>query len=218
MSEAWTVLTKEYQLRPNLHILGISGPGEPLFNEQTYQLMDRVQTEELDLRICISTNGILLAERVGDLVQLGVDAISVSINTTSPMVATSIYRQVFLHDEFLRGAEIGELIIDRQLKGLRKASNLGIPVKVNTILIPGMNDKEIDAIAQTVAAHGASLHNIMPLVPRGAMKQYDRPSQGQIANARKVASKYVRQFAHCKQCRSDVVGIPGDDALIHQTE
>jgi hypothetical protein len=40
------------------------------------------------------------------------------------------------------------------------------------------------------------------------------PSVAEITQARSTASKNIKQFIHCKQCRSDVIGIPGNDRVL----
>lgn len=43
-------------------------------------------------------------------------------------------------------------------------------VKVNSVLIPGLNDEHIVDIAKEVKKRGASLMNILPLIPLAKLK------------------------------------------------
>jgi len=200
--------------RPELRIVGISGPGEPLYNGETFDRLRRISTSELNMRICLSTNGVLLKERMSELVNIGVDSISISFSAIRPATAAKIYQLMIIEDEIFKDTRLGKKIITRQLDGIREARSYGIPVKVNTILIPGVNTTEMKLISKKVAEAGATLQNIMPIVPRGKMKQYQPPEIAELDRVRCIASEYITQFTHCRQCRSDVVGIPGEDSII----
>lgn len=77
------------------------------------------------------------------------------------------------------------------------------------MLIPGLNDKEIVKIAKTVKKKGASMMNIIPLIPLGKMSNYRRPTCEELEKARKEAEKIIPVFRACSQCRADAYGIPG---------
>jgi nitrogen fixation protein NifB len=91
-------------------------------------------------------------------------------------------------------------------------------VKVNTIYVPGINDHHIDAVAKTVSVLGASVLNIMPLLPTagtpfGAIPEPDRET---LQGARAQAARYLPQMSHCARCRADAAGILGEDNTQHQ--
>jgi len=114
-------------------------------------------------------------------------------------------------------------LIRRQLAGIRLAVAAGLTVKVNTVLIPGVNfegagpgasrpgQSEIGLVARAVARAGASLHNIVPLIPLGAMADRPRPSCEELRQARLEAASFLHQFRLCRQCRADAVGVPGQE-------
>jgi nitrogen fixation protein NifB len=128
--------------------------------------------------------------------------------------AAQIYEWARLDGFRVTGEAMGEAIIKRQISGISVAVEAGIIVKVNTILIPGINEREIGEIARAISRAGADLQNIVPLVPAGNMMDRRPPSQAEIADARSIAAQYIPQFAYCMQCRSDVVGIPGNDRVL----
>ena len=67
---------------------------------------------------------------------------------------------------------------------------------------------------QAVALAGAAIQNIVPLVPNDKMSSFRAPTESELVCIRKESSEFIRQFSFCKQCRSDVVGIPGCDRIL----
>lgn len=212
--DAWRVLQREARSRRNLHIIGISGPGEPLYNAQVFSFLERVQKARMDFKICLSTNGILLARKARILRELGVDAVSVSMSAINPETCALLYKWANVDGEVLTGSKMGEVIVSRQLQGIREATSQGINVKVNSILIPEVNTSEMKLLARNITDSGALLQNIVPLIPSGNMSGNRRPTAEEVISARKEAGIHIRQFAYCRQCRSDVIGIPGCDSVL----
>ncbi|HCR99694.1 MAG TPA: nitrogen fixation protein NifB, partial [Lachnospiraceae bacterium] len=102
-----------------------------------------------------------------------------------------------------------KILIENQLKGIRKIAAAGVTIKVNTVLVPGINDDHIETIARTVSALGAVMYNIIPIIPQAKLAHVPKPTMEQIVKARKQASKYIQVFLHCQHCRADAVGVPG---------
>jgi nitrogen fixation protein NifB len=107
------------------------------------------------------------------------------------------------------GAEAAELLIRNQLAGIRRVAAAGVTVKVNTVLIPEINAAHVGAVAKAVAAAGASIHNILPLIPRHKLAWCSAPGCGQLSAARAEAESYIKVFRHCWRCRADAAGVPG---------
>jgi nitrogen fixation protein NifB len=209
--EAVARALEEIENRPNLRIAAVSGPGEPLANAATFATLQGIKTSVPHIHFCLSTNGILLARKVSMLRELDVETVSVSLSTINPKSAARIYEWAILDGILMQGEEMGRVVIEKQLKGIRDASKAGIRVKVNSILIPSINTHEISMLSNEVAKSGAAIQNIVPLVPNANMLHLQAPSQSELADARRTAGHFIKQFHHCHQCRSDVVGIPGDD-------
>ena len=100
-----------------------------------------------------------------------------------------------------------EEFLERQQAGLFKSCEKGLTVKVNTVLIPGVNEKEIDAIARMAQSAGAAVMNIMPMIPCGKMSSHRAPTQEELGAARMQAASWMRQFTFCRQCRADACGV-----------
>ncbi|MDF1539469.1 MAG: radical SAM protein [Candidatus Thorarchaeota archaeon] len=212
--KAISTLAIESKKRPNLRIVGISGPGDPLFNNATFTTLQKVRDDFNGFHICLCTNGLLLEDKSPNLAELGVNTISVSMSALNPNIVSSIYSWAMINGHVESGKKMAETVVSLQLRGIKAASDLGILVKVNTILIPSINSNDIGELANAIQEAGASMQNIVPLIPRGRISDEIPPSHEQIMTARKRAGEYLPQFSHCKQCRSDVVGVPGCDSVL----
>lgn len=82
-------------------------------------------------------------------------------------------------------------------------------MKINTVLIKEINRFHIPVIAKTVAEEGASIYNIIPLIPQGEFRNLSAPTCLDLSLARAEAGKYIDVFRHCQHCRADAVGVPG---------
>ena len=213
-TQAVKVTLDELGKDPNLRIVAVSGPGEPLACPQTFKTLRGIRALNADIDFCLSTNGVLLEEKTKQLVELGARTISVTMSTVSPETASQIYEWAMIDGKRLIGPEMGEKVIDAQLRGISSATKSGVFVKVNSILIPEMNGEQMEALARALKDAGARLQNIVPLIPFDNMANERPPTQNELQDARSIASRFMEQFYHCKQCRSDVVGIPGADRIL----
>ncbi len=197
------------ELGGNLRVVGIAGPGEALANEETFETLKIVHERHPELIKCIASNGLMLPERIDDLVKVGVSSVTVTINAFDPEVGAKIYSWVRYHNQTYRGVEGARILRDNQFRGVELAAKAGLIVKVNTVLVPGVNTDQIEKIAQEAAARGAILMNIIPMIPLYKFKDMKPPECKDLEEARAIAEKYLPQFRLCKQCRADACGIPG---------
>ncbi len=212
--EAIESAMRELSKDPRLRIVAISGPGEPLANRETYATLQGLRDRGMDVRFCLSTNGTLLEEAVETLCNLDVSTVSVSMSTQSYDIASNLYEWATINGHIMQGIEMAREVVIRQLRGIRSAADAGICVKVNTILIPELNGNDIVPLSRKISDAGAQIQNIVPLVSCGAKLNLRVPSITELDFARSAASSNIQQFTHCKQCRSDVVGIPGRDRVL----
>ncbi|NHI88410.1 MAG: radical SAM protein [Candidatus Thorarchaeota archaeon] len=204
----------EIKRNPLLRIVAISGPGEPLANKETFETLERIRRNHEELAFCMSTNGILLEEYVDWLVAMRVETISISMSTLNRRTASKIYEWAKFRGGLMKGRKMGSRIVESQLLGIARASRAGIIVKVNSILIPELNMYDIKPLAKELSKAGATLQNIVPLIPNDKFSSCRPPTREEVRKARSEASVFIKQFSHCKQCRSDVVGIPGCDEVL----
>jgi nitrogen fixation protein NifB len=194
-----------------LSVVGIAGPGDPLANEETFETFRLISREFPDLILCASTNGLYLADRLEDLMKSGVRSITITINAAIPKTAEKIYSWVSYRGKRYTGREAAELLYAHQWRGLFNAVDAGLAVKVNTVLIPGVNDADIPVIARLAGTSGADLMNILPLIPQAEFSFMERPNREMIASVRRECSPYMEQMTHCRQCRADACGTLGED-------
>lgn len=191
-----------------LSVVGIAGPGEPLANPATFETLSLVHSAHPDLVLCISTNGLKLAAAVPRLLAVGLQSVTLTINTTLPDVAERLYAWADLEGARIPGAVAASEILERQWTGLASAVKAGLLVKVNSVLIPSVNDLHLAAVARRAAALGAHRHNIMPLIPRGRMWDRRAPTPHELEQARARCERWIPQFRGCTQCRADAVVPP----------
>ena len=96
---------------------------------------------------------------------------------------------------------------------MRAAVAAGLAVKVNTVLIPGVNDAHVARLACILADLGAHRMNLMPLIPGGHMGDRRAPTCEELRAAREACEAYLPQFRRCEHCSADVVRMPGGPRL-----
>ncbi|ADQ41279.1 Radical SAM domain protein [Caldicellulosiruptor acetigenus I77R1B] len=190
-----------------IKIVGISGPGDPLFNQETFETFELIRNYDAQAEFCISTNGLLLEDLAEVLLNYNVKYVTVTVNAVDSNIAQNIYEFAMYNELLYFGKEAAELIVHKQQYGIYRASELGLMVKVNTVLIPGINNHHIEEVAARVKALGAKVMNIMPLIPYAKFSDIERPSCSVLAQAREKCSKIIQLITHCRQCRSDEAGL-----------
>ncbi len=199
---------------PTLAVVGIAGPGDPFASpEETLKSLSLVHSAFSDLLLCVATNGLNLAPYIGELANLGVSHVTITINTVDPSVGQYLYAWVRAGKRNLAGYEGAAYLLDQQLAGIRSLKDAGIVVKVNTVFVPGVNDRQVVTLAQYLATLGADIMNIIPLYPvKGTpFAHKPTPSSEELLDARKRASQYLPQMTHCARCRADAAGLIGKD-------
>jgi nitrogenase cofactor biosynthesis protein NifB len=139
----------------NVQVAGIAGPGDPLADfdktEETFRLIREL---DKDVIFCLSTNGLYLERYAERIKNSGVTHVTVTINTLRPETGAIIYKDVTYDGSVYTGTAAAELLLEKQLAGLKKLRDLDITAKVNTVLIKGVNDDEIENIAKTANGYG----------------------------------------------------------------
>ena len=198
-----------------ISVVGVAGPGDSLANEETFEFFEKMAEKHPDLIKCMSTNGLLLPKYADRLAELGVNSVTVTINAIDPDIAVDIYSFIKYEGKVYKDYDAVKILIQNQLDGVEKAAANGMVVKVNSVLIPGLNDEHIVEIAKEVKNRGASLMNILPLIPLGKMKNYSRPDCSMMESVREQVEEIIPVFRACTQCRADAYGIPGKKSEDH---
>ena len=203
---------------PQLSVLGIAGPGDPLANpERTFATFRGLAEKAPDLKLCLSTNGLALPEQIDELAKYNIEHVTITINCVDPAVGAKIYPWIFWKNRRVRGRAAAEILIAQQQKGLEMLVARGILVKVNSVLIPGVNDQHLKEVSRIVKAKGAFLHNVTPLIAEaehgtffGLMGQRS-PRADELKALQDDCAGDMNMMRHCRQCRADAVGLLGED-------
>lgn len=194
----------------NLAIIGFAGPGDPLANFEKVQETARlIRKTDKNVEFCLSSNGLTILDYAEDLVKAGFSYITITINALDAETGSKIYEYVNYKGKLYTGKEAAGILIDKQLAGLEFLSSKGIICKINTLYLKGINDFQIKEIAKISSQKGAYIMNLKNLVPAKGSKfeKMDIVSEEAINLKRKECSVYLKQMYHCKQCRSDSVGL-----------
>jgi nitrogen fixation protein NifB len=203
---------------PQMTVLGIAGPGDALANPaKTFRTFELMQQAAPDIKLCLSTNGLALPDYVDEIVRHNVDHVTITISMVDPDVGARIYPWIYYDHRRITGREASEVLTQRQLLGLEMLTARGILVKVNSVLIPGVNDEDLIAVNRAVKARGAFLHNIMPLISEpehgthyGLTGQRE-PTAQELKTLQDACEGGTQLMRHCRQCRADAVGLLGED-------
>ncbi len=203
---------------PQMTVLGIAGPGDPLANpEHTFETFRQLTEKAPDIKLCVSTNGLTLPEQVDELCRHNIDHVTITINCVDPEVGEKIYPWIFWNNRRIKGRKAAKILIKQQQKGLQMLTDRGILVKVNSVLIPGVNDQHLEEVSRIVKEKGAFLHNVMPLLAEakhgtfyGVMGQRG-PEHSELQALQDKCSGDMNMMRHCRQCRADAVGMLGED-------
>ena len=209
--EAVELVRKAIEKFPYIKVIGIAGPGEPLANEGTFETLRRLQEEFPNVIKCLSTNGLLLPEKIDLLKKYDVGNITVTLNAVDPEIGAKIYEFVTFKGKKYTGVEGARILLENQLKGIEMAVERHIIVKINTVYIPGINEDHIPEIAKKVGEMGVYNFNLIPLIAQYKFADIAPPTPEMKRKMQDECEKYVRQMRHCQRCRADAVGRLGHD-------
>ena len=69
-----------------IKVVAVAGPGEPLANDETFETLRLVGEKYPGIILCLSTNGLLLPDKISELDSLGVSNITVTMNAINPQI------------------------------------------------------------------------------------------------------------------------------------
>ena len=196
-----------------LSVIGIAGPGDPLANEDTFRALELIGKEMPGLTLCVSTNGLALPESAQRLFDLNVRFVTVTMNCLDPVIGAKIYDAVVYGGRKYSGVEGATILRDRQLEGIRRCVDLGMLVKINIVMIPGINDSHIPELVKHVRDMGVYIVNILPLIPVEGTRFSDlrAPTPLERRDMMDRCGLDMKMMRHCRQCRADAIGLLGQD-------
>ena len=125
--------------------------GEPLVRADLLDIIRDIRTHHADLPISMTTNALGLERRAVQLKDAGLTRINVSMDSLHPETFAQLTRRPFL---------------DRVLRGIEAAADAGLGlVKINAVLMRGINDHEAPDLVEWAVSRGFELRFIeqMPL-------------------------------------------------------
>lgn len=132
--------------------------GEPFARKNLIYLLRKIASNEKIEDIGITTNGSLIYDYLETLKEIGINRINFSLDTLD----REKYKEITRRDEF-----------ENTIKSIRKAYELGFKVKINTVLIKGFNDNEIDDFIKLTKYNDLEVRFI-ELMPIGSASSFDK--------------------------------------------
>jgi len=150
-------------IRVGVELLGIAEVrftgGEPLLRRGLLEIVAAAARLAPRPRLMLTTNGIGLERIATELRDAGLDRINVSLDTLDPERFKALTRRDRLDDV---------------LRGLEAAASAGLtPVKINTVLMRGINEDEAPQLLKYALTYGYQLRFIEQM-PLDAQHQWDR--------------------------------------------
>ncbi len=212
--QAGVYMHKVLEKEPRITVAGIAGPGDPFANgPETIATLRTIRRNHPEALLCVSSNGMAIGPYIETLAELEVSHVTITVCAVDPAIGEKIYAWVEDGKVIYRGRQAAEILLTRQLAAIGKLKAHGITVKVNCIVIPGINDHHVEEVARTMKDLGVDLLNCMAMFPNvntpfGTIPQ---PSKEMMEELRAKAEIYLPQMRHCTRCRADAVGLLGDD-------
>jgi len=208
--QALAYLDGVMDLRDDIAVVGIAGPGDPFANpKETMETFRLIRAKYPEMILCLSTNGLgLTREYVNELAELKVSHVTLTINAIDPEIAGKIYAWARHEKRIYRNEQAGRLMIDKQLQALTWIKEAGMIAKVNSIIVPGFNDEHLKVVSETVKGYGADIMNCIPLLPTEdtAFADLEEPDSAMRFRVRTQCGENVNQMTHCARCRADAIG------------
>jgi len=211
--EALIYLDSLHKKLDNIKVVGIAGPGDPFANPiETLETMRLIRAKYPDILLCVSTNGLALKPYIKDLAEIKVSHVTITINAVNPEVAEQIYAYVRFNKRLQKGKDAMQFLIDTQLEAIVALKEHGITVKINSIIVPGVNEDHIIEVTKKVKGLGADIQNCIPYYKTHdtPFENLEPPTTEVVNTIRKQIKDIMPQMLHCARCRADAVGLIGE--------
>ena len=109
--ETVPLIKKALQISPEIRVAGIAGPGDTLASDNALKTFRLIDKEFPELIKCMSTNGLLLAERADEIIEAGIDSLTVTVNAVDPEIEARLNDYIIWHGKKIEGEEGAAIII-----------------------------------------------------------------------------------------------------------
>lgn len=158
--EELLTLDEMFRISKIASVMGISKiritGGEPLVRKGIINFIKKLKNLPDIKEVCITTNGIYLEEYIDDLVNAGLDRVNISLDT----MKHDVYKAITINGD-----------LKKVIRGIEKCLEKGLKVKLNTVIIPGLNDLEIMDFVRLTEEKPLDVRFI-ELMPIGEGKKY----------------------------------------------
>ncbi len=198
----------------NISVVGIAGPGDPFANpDETMETIELVRKTFPDKIICLSSNGLNIGPYIPELKRLNVSHVTITLNAIDPVIGKEIYSWIRLGPHIYRGEQAAAILLENQTKAILQLKENKMTVKINSIILPGINEHHFADIASYVKNLGADVLNCIPVYPNKdtVFENIEKPDAETIKTAREDALPFMPLMTHCARCRADAAGLLGAD-------
>ena len=212
--QALAYLGKVLERVPQLKVVGIAGPGDPFASpDETMETLRLVREKYPEMLLCVASNGLNIEPYAEELAKLQVSHVTITVNTIDPEIGAKIYSWVRDHKTIYRGEAAARVLLARQLASIKALKAAGVTLKVNTILVPGVNDDHVEIVAEEMRALGVDIMNCIPLYPvaNTPFAEIGEMPPSAVKGIRAKVAALLPQMEHCTRCRADAVGMLGAD-------
>jgi len=212
--QAMAYLEYVFEEVKNISVVGIAGPGDPFANpDETMETLRLTRKLYPKMILCLATNGLGIGPYIDELAELNVSHVTITLNAIDPEIGSQLYAFV-RHGKKVLGPRAGfDVLLEKQLEAIIRLKEKNVTTKVNTIIVPGINESHVETVAEKMADMRVDILNCIPFYPNTGAKfaNLEEPSREVVTAIRKKAARHIPQMYHCKRCRADAVGILGQE-------
>ncbi len=160
--------------------------GEPLVRKGVLPFLERLAQIPGLQQLVLTTNGLLLPEMASDLRQAGVRRLNISLDSLQP----DVFAQITRRDD-----------LKRVLAGISAAEQQGLPVKINMVVMRGINDGELVDFARLTLKRNCSVRFIeyMPAIQEANWQSLVMPGS-------EILARLADEFSYSPVVKGELSG------------
>ncbi len=158
--------------------------GEPLVRRDLPELVRMLAAKPGLKDLALTTNGVLLADHAEALKAAGLKRVTVSLDTLNADRFKALTRRELL---------------PRVLEGIRSANGFPGPLKIDMVVMRGINDDELESMLEFAAAHSAELRFIEYMDVGGAT----RWKREDVVSRSELLDRLARHFGRIRPIAED---------------
>jgi nitrogen fixation protein NifB len=183
----------EAERYPRLHSVALEGPGDPLASiGATVETIAQLKKRYPELRIILTSLGFDGARYASDLATAGLDHLNLLVDTLDPATAQQLYAWIRPGKKTVPLKTVVPLLLEEQTKTVQAMVQAGVTVSIRTTVYPDINADQVGAIAETMAAQGATEIALLPFSPDPQQTDVPAaPTRMQMEQICKLAGQYM---------------------------